>query len=113
MIRNVKVNVGPVGLDVNVGDDWVDPFVGLLYYGPINDKWSLLVRGDIGGFGVGSDLARRFNAGVTYKFARNWELAFMYKTLNVDYENRKTTDLDYYKWDGTESGLLLGVGYHF
>ena len=113
MIRNVKVNVGPVGLDVNVGDDWVDPFVGLLYYGPINDKWSLLVRGDIGGFGVGSDLARRFNVGVTYKITRNWEAAFMYKILDMDYENHSETSLDYYKWDGTESGLLLGVGYHF
>lgn len=110
---DVKVNAGPIELDVNVGDDWIDPFVGLRYHGPIDNKWALLIRGDVGGFGVGSDFAWRFNAGVTYKLAQNWEAAFMYKILNIDYDNNKTSELDYYKWDGTESGLLLGVGYHF
>jgi len=31
-----------------------------------------------------------------------------------DYENEKSkTDTDYYKWDGAEKGLLVGVGYHY
>ncbi|MEH6579475.1 MAG: hypothetical protein V7731_20605 [Amphritea sp.] len=110
---DVDVIEGPVELNVDVGDDWIDPFVGLRYYGPINSEWSLLVRGDVGGFDVGSDFAWRFDAGVTYRFAQNWVAAFTYKVLDIDYENNNRDDLDYYKWDGKESGLLLGIGYHF
>lgn len=110
---DVTVIAGPAELNVSAGDDWIDPFVGLRYHGPINDKWSLLVRGDVGGFDIGSKFAWRFNAGVTYKISQNWEAAFMYKILDIDYETSNRNDLNYYKWDGTESGLLLGVGHHF
>ncbi len=109
----VDVNVGPAALNVDIGDDWVDPFIGLQYHAPINDKWSLLVRGDVGGFGVGSDFTWRFNAGATYKLSNNWEAAFMYKILDIDYESGSKSDLDYYKWDGDQQGILVGVGYHF
>ena len=36
---------------------WVDPLVGARVILPIGEKWSFIGRGDVGGFGVGSDLA--------------------------------------------------------
>lgn len=37
--------------------DWVDPIIGLRWLWGFSDRWSLKLRGDIGGFGVGSDFA--------------------------------------------------------
>ena len=97
----------------NIGDSWIDPFIGLRYYAPIADKWNLYLRGDIGGFGVGSDLAWRTDLGVTYRIDKNWEAAFFYKVLDMDYETGTSGTPSIYKWDGTESGLTLGIGYYF
>ena len=37
------------------GDDWVDPIVGARWMPQISEDWFLILRGDIGGFGVSSD----------------------------------------------------------
>ena len=48
---------------------WVDPFVGGRIFIPLDKKWYLGLRGDIGGFGIGnaSDLA--LNGNVFYQLA--------------------------------------------
>ena len=96
-----------------IGDSWVDPFIGLRYLGPINDSWNWLLRGDIGGFGVGSDFAWRIDAGATYRFAKQWEAAIWYKILDMDYETGTAGTPSIYKWDGSESGVTFGIGYYF
>lgn len=98
---------------LSIGDSWTDPFIGVRYTGTINDSWGWLLRGDIGGFGVGSDSAWRIDAGVTYRFAKQWEAALWYKALDIDYESGTSGTPSIYKWDGTESGLTLGIGYYF
>ena len=103
----------PLPSSLNFGDNWVDPFIGLFYKGPINNKWRWLLRYDIGGFGVGSDFAWRADAGVVYNFAKQWDAAIWYKVLDIDYETGTSGTSSIYKWDGTESGITLGVGYHF
>ncbi len=98
---------GPLSINIDM------VFIGLRYFAPIYNKWNLYLRADIGGFGVGSDFAWRADAGVTYRFNKNWEAAFFYKALNIDYETGTSGTPSIYKWDGTESGLTLGVGYYF
>ena len=39
------------------GHAWVDPIVGARYQGELGRDWSLRARADVGGFGLGSDLA--------------------------------------------------------
>jgi hypothetical protein len=50
---------GPLGnAESGDGDEsWIDPIVGAHYSIPLSDAWSLTMRGDVGGFGVGSDFA--------------------------------------------------------
>ncbi|MCP3849873.1 MAG: porin family protein [Gammaproteobacteria bacterium] len=98
---------------LNIGDNWVDPFVGLRYMGPISKKWNWHLRGDIGGFNVGSEFSWRVDAGATYRFNQHWEAAFFYKILDIDYETGTSGTPSIYKWDGRESGLTFGIGYHF
>jgi hypothetical protein len=46
--------LGPLpGVDQSKG--WVDPFVGARWFWPMSERWTLILRGDIGGFGDGSD----------------------------------------------------------
>lgn len=110
---DITVNAGPLAVAPTIGDDWIDPFVGLRYTGPIKDRWSFILRGDVGGFGVGSDFAWRIDAGVRYRWQNDWEVGLGYKILDQDYESGARTDADYYKWDGSESGLTLGFGKNF
>lgn len=39
------------------GIDWVDPIVGLRARFDFDDRWSAVLSGDVGGFGLGSDFA--------------------------------------------------------
>jgi hypothetical protein len=49
---------GPSGLplDVDKTVDWLEPFVGGRVRFTLSQKLALVVRGDVGGFGLGSDL---------------------------------------------------------
>ncbi len=64
---------------------WVDPLVGLR--GEL--RWpgglSLLVEADVGGFGVGSDLAWHVLGAVRYAFSRTVSVGAGWKVLDVDY----------------------------
>ncbi len=113
--QDISVKITTMGSTqkTNIGDDWIDPFIGLRYTGPINNKWNWHLRGDVGGFDVGSDFAWRVDAGTTYRFDKHWEAAIFYKILDMDYETGTSGTPSIYKWDGQEKGLTLGVGYHF
>jgi hypothetical protein len=112
---DLKILVPGIPPKLNIGDDWIDPFIGLRYRGPIAENWNWILRGDIGGFGVGSDFAWRIDAGASYRFGeqKKWQAALFYKVLDIDYETGSSGTPSIYKWDGTESGITLGVGYHF
>ena len=54
---DISIN-GPLGKRKGAGDEkWVDPIVGAHYTIPLADKWSFTLRGDVGGFGIGSKFA--------------------------------------------------------
>ncbi len=65
---------------VTVSEDWADPVIGARWTTPLAEKWTLLLRGDIGGFGAGSDLSWQerldswiFNRGNMYQSLRALE----------------------------------------
>jgi hypothetical protein len=68
--------------------DWVDPFVGLRVRHELGRGSELQFLGDIGGFGVGSDLTWQLFAGYGFDF---WQSSLHgvigYRALAVDYTN--------------------------
>jgi hypothetical protein len=65
--------------------DWFEPFVGTRYITQLSDKWSLSVRGNIGGFGAGSDLTWELRAMFLYTTGKNsWALGWRY--MDIDYD---------------------------
>jgi hypothetical protein len=76
----------------NATSSWVDPFVGGRFTVPIADGLDVLFRGDIGGFGAGSQLAWNLLGGLAYQLpwhpgAATTSIYAIYKALDFDYEH--------------------------
>ncbi len=89
--------------------DWVDPIIGLRWVWNFADQWKLAALGDIGGFGVGSDLTWQGALTIDWKPFKNVSFRGGYRALYVDYENGTHGTPDYFNFDATMHGPLLGV----
>jgi hypothetical protein len=79
--------------DVHVGQikssmtkDWVDPMIGGRLRLRLSEKWQASLRGDLAGFGVGSELSTNIVGTVGYNITDRHTLAFGYRYLDIDYE---------------------------
>jgi hypothetical protein len=109
-------NRGFVSASDSASVDWVDPFVGGRWLVPIVGNLDLSFRGDIGGFGAGSQLAWNLVSG--FQYALPWRLgsaqtrAFAgYKVLDFDDqtgsgERKRSVDLNL-------RGPAIGVAFEF
>ena len=62
-----------------------------------------MLYGDIGGFGVSSDLTWQLTAAAGYACTERCSMLLGYRYLDYDYES------DDFSFDAVESGLVLGV----
>ena len=99
--------------DQDGSGDWLDPFVGIIFKADLSNKISLLLRGDIGGFGIGSasDFAWNVYTALGYDLSEKTTLWFGYRVLDIDYEDESGADL--FAWDMATSGLVVGLAYRF
>ena len=65
--------------------DWADPIVGVRGQWGLSDNLFFRYYGDIGGFGVNSDLTWQVFAGLGYDFTQSVSAAVGYRALGVDY----------------------------
>ncbi|MFL2546373.1 MAG: hypothetical protein ACJ0SL_03305 [Candidatus Rariloculaceae bacterium] len=65
--NDIDVTIDPALLPgtptANIAADWVDVIVGTRWSRPINERWTLNLRGDIGGFSLESGRYRRNHFG--------------------------------------------------
>ena len=96
-------------------ESWVDPIVGVRWgigWGKY-DRWFFMLRSDIGGFGVGSDLAWNLVADFGFRISRVVTVGLGGRYLYTDYSSG-TIDTDgYFAFKGNEFGLLAGLGFRF
>jgi len=88
-----------------------DPLVGLTYRRQLGRKWRILLHGDGGGFGVGSDVDVAATARAEWQFARHFGLSMGYGGLHLSESNtvaRRTL-----KISPTLHGPILGFGIFF
>ena len=94
-------------------EDWIDPtFVARATF-PINDQWFFQLRGNLGGFGIGSasDLNVQVQADVTWRKSDRWSFTFGYRLIDIDYDQGQGNDRFIY--DMQTFGPVLKVGYSF
>jgi opacity protein-like surface antigen len=87
--------------------DWIGPLVGARYQNSLAENWHYHLRGDIGGFGVSSELVLNLMATLGYKFNNTFGVDLGYRFLNIDF---KENDFIY---DASMQGIVVGLGIHF
>ncbi len=70
----------------DLSEDWVDPIVGFRGVAHLTPSWFLQFGGDIGGFGVASDLTWQAVAGIGYHFTPAVSALVGYRALAIDYD---------------------------
>lgn len=107
MDANITVVGGPTLLDTN--RDWLDPLIGARWVWQFTEGWSLVARGDIGGFGVGSDFSWQALGIVEWQPWKYASFIAGYRALNMDYEDG--SGRDYFNFDATIHGPVIGLNF--
>lgn len=109
---DLSVDVDLTGVIAADGSqDWVDPIVGGRYIWSLVDRVSLIARGDIGGFGVGSDFAWHVLALIHWQPFDAVSFIAGYRALDMDYEDGSVGSPNYFNYDATVHGPVLGVNF--
>lgn len=95
--------------------DWLDPLVGARVRYAVAPGHDLFLRGDVGGFGAGSEFSWQAIAGYSFDFANYQGITFSgilgYRALYVDYA--KGEGRTRYEFDILQHGPVLGVSMRF
>lgn len=95
--------------------DWVDPIIGARVGYGVAPGQSVLLRGDIGGFGVGSDFSWQaiatYNAKICDGNGYTLDGFVGYRALSVDYN--QGSGLRRYELDAVQHGPVLGMTVRF
>ena len=105
---------GPLGtIDVDGTRDWFDLFIGGRVAGDLSDRWGYWVRGDIGGFGIGSssDFTWNLILGLNYDMGSQWDLELGWRWLDYSYDDGSGADR--FEYDVLSSGPFTGITYSF
>jgi len=97
---SVQLTPGPSG---ESRKGWLDPLVGARFTHDFNDRWSVVLRGDVGGFGVSSELATNVAAIVGFQITDAMALRFGYRALQMDFED------DQFVLDAILQGYVVGL----
>jgi opacity protein-like surface antigen len=102
-------SVGPNGETLGKSENWVEPFIGGRILWELNNKIAINIRGDAGGFGVGSAsrLTWNFVAGVDCKLSKKVSIDAGYRILDIDYSRGSGSDK--FALDAELKGPVLGM----
>ena len=92
-------------------EEWIDPSVVMRATFEFGDKWFLQARGNIGGFGVGSDLMWQIQADVGYRMSDRWQFSFGYRVIDIDYDQGSGTGRFIYDMQTFGPVLKLGISF--
>jgi hypothetical protein len=90
---------------------WFDPVLITRLATEINGKWLFQFRGDVGGFGVGSDFTWQMQAYAGYRFTKVFQLMAGYRILGIDYDSGFDRERFIYNVD--TFGPVVRMGFNF
>jgi hypothetical protein len=93
------------------GDGWTDPLIGLRLVAPLGEHWAFAARGDVGGFGVGSDFAWHVTAFFDWRIGKQFSMLVGYRIFDVEFEDEGAGGQ--FGLDLQQSGPGLGVAFSF
>ena len=105
--QDVSFSAAPFKVDVT--EDWVDPFVAIRWDWTFTEKWGLVLKGGVGGFGVSSDFVWEGSGLLTYQPWKYAQIIVGYRALGIEYETGAGPTRFIY--DVTMSGPVLGINF--
>ena len=99
---NLDASVSSGGMSGSDHTGFVDPLVGMRTNIPLSTNWDLYLRGDVGGFGAGSELTWQTAVAFGWRFSEAGKLDLGWRYLDLQYEEDFTFDTQY-------SGPTLGL----
>ena len=107
--NKVTAAAGPTLTDDSVS--WIDPIFAVRWLWDFADKWKLVARGDIGGFGVGSLFAWQGLVLVDWQPFKYVSFLGGYRGLYQHYEEGSGSNL--FEYNATIHGPVLGVNFRW
>ncbi len=101
--------LGPLGRTLGGDEEWVEMIVGARIKFDVFENLAVGVRGDIGGFGIGSgsDLTWNVVAGIDWQFRENMSLKIGYRYMEMDYEQHSGSER--FGLDAQMKGPIIGL----
>ena len=90
---------------------WVDPVVGARVQMHLTERWGIELRGGVGGFGISSAITWDAMALLGYTFWEHGTAFLGYRAVGVNHS--EGSGKDYFKFDATLNGPILGVAFTF
>lgn len=90
---------------------WFDPMVIARIHSKLEEKFIYQLRGEIGGFGIGSDFAWQMQAYAGYRFSKLFQITGGYRIISLDYETGSGANRFMYNVD--TSGPVVRFGFNF
>jgi hypothetical protein len=95
------------GVTAGQTENWVDPVLGARFRLNLSKGFYVNVKGDAGGFGVGSQLTYQIYTGLGKEFKKKYSVLVGYRYLSVDYTNGG------FLYNVHMQGALVGFAIHF
>lgn len=95
----------------SVSKTWFDPIIIIRSQGAVKDKWLLQFRGDVGGFGLGSDFSWQIQANVGYRFSKLFQTTIGYRYIGINYD--KGDGIERFQYDVDTYGPVIRLGFNF
>jgi hypothetical protein len=90
---------------------WFDPMVITRVKSAAGEKFIYQFRGEIGGFGIGSDFAWQIQAYAGYRFSKLFQVTGGYRIISLDYTSGSGSDR--FLYDVDTSGPVIRLGFNF
>ena len=107
--NTVTTSRGPELVDMDM--DWIDPIAGLRWSYHFANQWTFIARGDVGGFGIGSDFSTQGVALLDWQPFKYVSFLAGYRALYQDYEDGSGADL--FRFKATIHGPLIGINFRW
>lgn len=100
-----------------ISHSWFDPMIIVRTCNKPGTKFLYQLRGDIGGFSVGSKFAWQAQAYAGYRFTKLFQVTGGYRIIGVDYEKDDTNGTilgnNRFLYNITTSGPVIRLGFNF
>lgn len=111
LASKIAVGSGNQTLRASSSESWVDPVVGFRWSTTGSERWAFWIRGDVGGFGVGSEKSWNAVAALSFRLTERVRVGAGYRALDIEYEHGSGADR--FVYDTRMEGPVAGLSFSF